>query len=204
MAKPGLALGGFVVAIFLASVSQAGGGDPVAGKEKSGLCQTCHGKDGMSVSLKCPNLAGQYQEYIIKQLRDIRKHARNDPTMSPMAATIANEKDMADIAAFFASQKKMQGAPTSNEAGRKLFLEGNAERGVTACISCHGEEGKGMDNGPMFFPVIGGQKKRYLVKQLKDLRHGRRQNDPAGMMQEVAKYLSDEEIEAVAEYLSGR
>ena len=70
-------------------------------------------------------------------------------------------------------------------------------------MRCHGKNGKGKGKSNSLFPVIGGQTKAYLVKQLKDLKSGKRANDPAGMMAMVAQGLTDKEIEAVSDYLSG-
>ena len=193
-----------IIMLFATGAVQAAEGDHVAGEDKAVLCQRCHGKEGMSIAPDCPNLAGQYSEYIIKQLRDILARKRNDPAMSPMAATIASEQDMFDIAAYFASRTKMQGTPAKSEnvRGKELYLQGDSAKEISPCLSCHGDDGKGIDNAPSFFPVIGGQKKRYLIKQLKDMRDGKRVNDLAGIMRNVAKNMTDADIEAVAEYLS--
>ncbi len=101
----------------------------------------------------------------------------------------------------------MAGTTSANrnliEKGELLFHEGNPDTGLYACANCHGENGKGKSEINNVFPVIGGQTKDYIVKQLKDLRSGDRHNDPAGMMGNIARKLSDEEIDAVAEYASG-
>ncbi|MGC2459221.1 MAG: c-type cytochrome [Gallionellaceae bacterium] len=182
-------------------------GNPAAGKEKSTLCQGCHGEDGISVNPMCPNLAGQFPRYIEKQIRDFQKEKRVDPIMSGMAAMITEKQDAIDIAAYFSSRKRMAGTTSANrnlvEKGELLFHEGNPDTGLYACANCHGENGKGKSEINNVFPVIGGQTKDYIVKQLKDLRSGDRHNDPAGMMGNIARKLSDEEIDAVAEYASG-
>jgi len=183
-------------------------GDAAAGEAKAGLCGGCHGFDGNSEDATYPRLAGQYAGYIVKQIKDFQKgHRANNETMAGMAATVASDEDAKDIGSYF-SQQKMKGALTkpSKEVvatGEKLFREGNVKTGVYACINCHGESGKGKAATVSVFPVIGGQHRDYLIKQLKEFRQGARANDPAGMMAGVAKNLSDKEIEAVAEYLSG-
>jgi cytochrome c553 len=184
-------------------------GDAAAGESKAGLCGGCHGFDGNSEDATFPRLAGQYAGYIVKQIKDFQKgHRANNDTMAGMAATVASDEDAKDIGSYFA-QQKMKGAltkPTKDTlaVGEKLFREGNAKTGVYGCINCHGESGKGKSASVSTFPVIGGQHRDYLVKQLKEFRQGARANDPAGMMAAVAKNLSDKEIEAVAEYLSGQ
>lgn len=185
-------------------------GDPVAGKDKAALCAGCHGDDGNSATAEFPRLASQYAGYIVKQIVDFQQgHRANNDTMAGMAATIASVDDAKDIAAYF-SQQKISNKPIESvkgdaaDRGKKIFLEGNPESGVYGCVNCHGESGKGKSATVATFPVIGGQHREYIVKQLKDFREGRRGNDPAGMMSDIAKKLSDKEIEDVANYLSAQ
>lgn len=182
-------------------------GDPKAGKTKSELCHGCHGVDGMSIDpATFPNLAGQYAGYIFKQVQDFQLGNRSDDTMSAMAAMVTSKQDLKDIAVYFQSQKKMKGKPSNSalaNKGKKIFEKGNPKSGVYGCVNCHGKNGKGKGPGNHLFPVIGGQQKAYLIKQLKDLKTGKRKNDPAGMMSDIAKKLSDQEIQAVSEYLAG-
>lgn len=182
-------------------------GDPVAGKEKSALCQTCHGQNGVSASGDIPNLAGQFAPYIEKQLMDFQMQNRNDSRMSPIANTVSQAKDAQDIAAYFATQQSMKSTPsrgavgaTQREMGRKLFTEGDARRGINACAGCHGETGKGKAGNNPLFPVIGGQHKAYIEKQLNDFKTSKRATDQSGIMEGLAKAMTKEEIEAVAEY----
>ncbi len=198
-------------ALFLGSAQAAfEGGDPAAGEAKSALCAGCHGGDGNSATADFPRLAGQYSGYIVKQLRDFQKGIRaNNDTMAGMAATVASVQDAKDIASYFAKQK-MAKKPLEpiNKAlaskGEKLFKEGNPMTGVYGCINCHGPRGKGRSETITQFPRIGGQHRDYLIKQLKDFKSGLRGNDPGGMMQDIAKRLTDDEIKAVSEYLAAQ
>jgi cytochrome c553 len=180
-----------------------GSGNPVAGKTKSELCQGCHGDAGQSLEDLIPNLAGQYADYIAKQLRNFQSGARTHQIMSAMATTIS-DAELIDIAAYFASQKKMQGnGKGDNAIAKNLFLKGDAKRSIPPCISCHGENGKGKAPNIATYPVIGGQHKSYLRAQLTHWRSGERSNSPDGVMNMVAKSLTDPEIEALTDYLSG-
>ena len=181
-----------------------GKGDPVAGKDKSAMCQGCHGEFGNSDAPNFPKLAGQYANYLQKQIRDFQIEARVDPTMSGMAAAVTERQDLLDITAYFASQKLMKGSDGNSEAGRKLYIDGNAVSGVYGCVNCHGENGKGKSPNNAIFPVIGGQHKDDLVKQMNSFKTGERKNDPSGMMSDIAKAMTAEEIEAVADYLAGQ
>jgi cytochrome c553 len=150
-----------------------------------------------------PNLAGQYANYIAKQLRNFQTGARTHQIMSAMAMTIS-DAELTDIAAYFSSQKKMQGTGKGDNAvGKNLFTNGDAARGIPPCMSCHGTNGKGQAPDVSTYPVIGGQHKSYLVAQLTHWRSGERSNSPDGVMNMVAKTLTDAEIEALTSYISG-
>jgi cytochrome c553 len=180
-----------------------GSGDPVTGKSKSTLCQSCHGEDGLSVENLIPNLAGQYSTYIAKELRNFQTGARKHQIMSPIAMTV-NDADLADISAYFASQEKMHGSGWGdNPVAKKLFLKGDMTRNIQPCVSCHGVNGKGKAPNIATFPVIGGQHKAYLRAQLINWRKGERTNSPDGVMNIIAKSLTDSEMEALTDYISG-
>jgi len=183
-------------------------GDPEAGAGKSALCQGCHGGTGNSEDATFPRLAGQYASYIAKQVHDFQTGLRaNNETMAGMAATVGSVQDALDIGAYFHSQK-MVSKPLADvdsklaKRGEKIFYNGLPEKNVYGCVNCHGERGKGKAPNISQFPVIGGQHRDYIIKELKDLRAGTRANDPAGMMQGIAKGLDDDDIKALANYLS--
>jgi cytochrome c553 len=175
-----------------------GTGDPLAGQVKSLICQACHGNEGSPAKPDCPKLAGQYAVYIQKQIKDFQMGSRKDPVMTDIAVRLTNEQDLLDIAAYFASQKQMKGdRRVVNTAGRRRFVAGNG------CQTCHGINGKGLAPNNPIAPVIGGQHKDYLVKQLKDFRSNARTNEGSGMMGLIADLMSDAQIDAVASYESG-
>ena len=185
-------------------------GDPVAGKEKADAerCMECHGVDGQgaghanSAEGKFAKLAGQYPAYVLKQIRDFRSGARKHDQMAIMARSVADE-DVIDIAAYFSSQAVMNGQGASqSELGRALYHGGDSARGIPACVSCHGVEGRGTV-APSLVPHLAGQEWRYLDKQLRDWRAGERRNSADGVMNAATKALTDKEIEALADYLSG-
>ncbi len=178
---------------------RVGPGDPVAGKEKSVMCQGCHGEDGNSSSDDYPKLAGQYAGYIFKQINDFNSGVREDPIMSAMAATVTDKQDLLDIAAYFASQNQMKSdRAVVNKAGETRFWDD-----TNGCVTCHGNKGKGLAPNQHRYPVIGGQHKEYLIKQLKNFKSHARKNDPGGVMGMVAGFLSEKDMEDVASYISG-
>jgi cytochrome c553 len=123
--------------------------------------------------------------------------------MTAMAAPLSDE-DMADLAAWFASQKQTPGSadPDQAGAGEKLYRGGNAVSGVSACQACHTPNGDG--NPAAGFPAIAGQHAAYTEKALKDYRSGERGASEKGkMMRGVAAKMTDAEIAAVAQYAQG-
>lgn len=174
-------------------------GNVGAGKDKAAMCAACHGSDGNSLVPMYPSLAGQSANYIAKQLADFKSGLRNDPVMAGMVGGLSTE-DMNDLAAYFAVQTAKEGTGETNEAGHKLYLGGDAAKGVTACVACHGVAGKGMKQAG--FPSVTGQSKDYLKKQLASFRDASRGNDNNGIMRNIAIKLSDADIEAVAQYIS--
>ncbi len=188
------------------SNQKIGIGSPIRGKEKSdsGRCQECHGVDGMSTDAKVPNHAGQYADYLIKQLKNFQSGERTHQVMTIMAEDLSTE-DIADIAAYFASQKPMQGEDVNrvNPVASNLFNNGDQARGIPACNSCHGINGKGKITDTVVYPMIGGQRETYLRGQLVNWKLNERHNSPEGVMNKVAQLLSEDEIDALAYYISG-
>lgn len=180
-----------------------GSGNPVAGKAKAQLCQGCHGVVGLSVEDLIPNLAGQYSSYLAKQIHNFQVMERTHQIMNAMAMTIS-DTDLPDITAYFASQKQMKGnGKGESQVAKNLFLKGDSARNIQACVSCHGENGKGQSPDISIYPVIGGQHKSYLQAQLHNWRAGERANSPGNVMNKITKSLTDAEIETLADYISG-
>lgn len=175
-------------------------GDAAAGKLKAESCAGCHGPDGNGSVPIFPKLSGQKVGYLAKQLHDFKSGKRPEPTMSAMAAQMSDE-DIADLSAYFAQQKITVEHVSQNEKGRTLFSAGNPDVGVPACTGCHGPEAKG--NEPAAFPALRGQYAAYLTKALHDFKTESRYNDRNEMMRSIANRLSDEEINAVADYIAG-
>jgi cytochrome c553 len=189
-----------LAALALLCVGQgaSAAGDPVAGEQKAAMCTQCHGVGGRSTTETIPMLSGQLAGYIVRAVIEFQNRIRGDPMMSGMSSLLQSPQDLEDIAAYFASQPPMKGTPKSGERveqGEALFTRGR-------CNFCHGDGGKRFAPFQPVVPVIGGQHKTYLVKAIKDIRDGKRPGDPYDMMKQTVAELSDEQIEAIAEYLS--
>ena len=171
------------------------------------VCATCHGADGNSPISANPKLASQIPEYIQKQLGNFKsvagkKPERENPVMGGMAAGLSAE-DIRDVAAYYASQAPKTGAarhPETVALGRKIWRGGDLAKGLPACAGCHGATGAGL---PAQYPRLAGQHFEYIEAQLKAFRAGERRNDANKMMQSIAAKMSDPEIRAVADYVSG-
>lgn len=177
----------------------------LAGKAKSQTCAACHGPDGNSVVPNWPKLAGQWQNYLVKELIDYR-HGQNgpryDPSMSTLVAALSDQ-DIHELAAFYASQTQTIGKtdPALLILGEKIYRGGDLEKGVTACTACHAPNGSG--NEAAKFPRLGGQHALYIENQLKAFREGKRTNSPSHMMHDISVRMTDEQIKAVSSYIEG-
>jgi cytochrome c553 len=186
-----------------AAKPDAGKGAEIANK----VCVACHAVDGNSPVAANPKVAGQFYDYLYKQLGNYKAQAgkkpeRDNPVMAGMVAPLS-DADMKNVAAHYAGQKLNPAKATNKELaaiGQKLYRGGNAATGIAACAGCHGPTGAGI---PSQYPRIAGQYAEYTEAQLKAFRSGARANDPNGMMRLVAARLTDREIQAVAEYVAG-
>ena len=203
------ALLGFVMcAAPLAGAEQQAKADSAKGQSIANkVCAACHGADGNSPTPANPKLAGQIPEYIQKQLGNFKsvpgkKAERENPIMGGMAAGLSAE-DVRDVSAYFAAQSPKPGAakhPETLALGRKIWRGGDPAKGVPACAACHGAAGAGL---PAQYPRLAGQYPEYIEVQLKAFRAAERRNDANKMMQSIASRMSDPEIRAVADYISG-
>ena len=189
-------------------------GDAVAGEAKSASCAACHGADGNSPVPSFPKLAGLGEKYLFKQLRDIQSKKRDIPQMAGLLDGM-NNKDLRDIAAYYNSKTmQISGAKAIEvqvnsgikvdglELGERVFRAGNRDSGVPACTGCHSPNGLG--NEPAGYPRLSGQYAEYIEAQLRAYRSGDRTNGgDTKVMRQVAQYMSDAEIIAVANYIAG-
>lgn len=199
-----------LVCLFIGfNVSAVESGDAENGKAISATCAACHGADGNSLIAINPKLAGQHKNYLVKQLQEFKlasqtggKEGRNNAVMNGMAAALS-EQDILDLSAYFSSQEATQGEASEDAVaqGSKLYVGGDLQRGITACIACHGPKGNGTSLSG--FPDISGQHSDYIAAQLKAFRSGERANSLNGMMADIAKRMTDKDIEVISSYVAG-
>jgi cytochrome c553 len=191
-----------LLTLGITGLAQAAG-DAAAGQGKVVVCGACHGPDGNSLAPNFPKLAGQGERYLLKQLNDIKSGNRQVVEMTGLLNNLS-EQDLADIAAYYASQKMSVGAadPKLVARGEALFRGGKLEEGMPACTGCHSPNGAGLDAAG--FPQLGGQHAGYVAKQLTDFREGNRTNDGDSMiMRAIAAKLSNKDIAAVSSFVQG-
>lgn len=168
------------------------------GKDRALLCKYCHGDDGNSLKPDVPNLAGQNASYLLEQIDKFATRKRDDFVMSPLAADFSAE-DKVNLAIFYYSMPvKVKAVDAALAAkGKTLF--------TSVCSNCHGPQGHGNQK----LARLAGQQTVYVSNVLKTFRTNA--NDPAAkkaasrqsdIMEGVAKDLSDEQIEAVAAYVT--
>jgi cytochrome c553 len=200
-----LALVGGLAAFWVGAASAQ---DPASAEKIAGkVCAACHAADGNSPAAANPKIAGQFPEYLGKQLLDFKpqagkKPARPSAVMNAMVAEIS-EADLKGLATYYGSQKLQPAAAADKELaslGQKIWRGGVPASNVPACAGCHGPAGAGI---PAQYPRLSGQFAEYLAAQLKAFKEGARANDPNAMMRGVAARMTEQEIRAVAEYAAG-
>lgn len=172
-----------------------------AGEEKAIICMACHGKDGLSINEAWPNLAGQHAKYLKKELKDFKLgKTRNEPTMSSMVANLTPE-DIEDLATFYATKTISQNKKVVDNIarGENIYKRGDLKKHITACIACHGPDGKGNDQAG--FPVLAGQNIQYIIKQLQAFKDKSRTNDISAIMYDISNHMNEDDMREVAKYI---
>lgn len=190
------------------AIFEGGKGDAVP------ACTTCHGAGGWGMdAMGAPRLAGLGTPYITKELGDLANGRRTPSGAGAVMVVYAaglSEQERRDVAAYANSLKgppdfsdlkqlKQDGTPIGERYLGEAIVKYGVYGKVSACSSCHGYNGRGA--APLF-PVIGQQKYVYLINQLHSWRDGSRANDPYGMMRQMAKNLTDDDINNLATFLS--
>ena len=161
-------------------------------------CTMCHGALGMSRS-DAPNLAGQYPEVVIKQLRDYKTGKRASAIMASLSASLS-DREIADLAAYYAYLPKARTAPTTyDETLPALVRVGDPLRNIAPCFACHG----GIDQ-KLGAPWLEGMPKEYLVGQLHAFQNGTRRNDSEAQMRNMVRAMTAKEIDEVSTFYAGK
>lgn len=191
-----------LVAFDLETLKLLRNADPARGQQiaEEENCAKCHGDAGVSDDPEDVNIAGLMPSYSYKQLKDYQDKNRDSRTMYK-AVRDFDDQQMADLAVWFGSQKPADPGPKKELSPEvyDLVYKGDPERLLKACAACHGRDG----NGGMFdHPRINGQYREYFVTTMTEFKEGDRENDVYSRMRVVAEALTEEEIEALADYFA--
>jgi cytochrome c553 len=163
-------------------------------------CSMCHGVESL-IQVTAPVLAGQFADVIYKQLSDYQSGQRANSIMPPIIRNLS-DRDLRDLANYYSTLPR----PPAVEIGtvedasiRKLVNVGAPMRNIAACAACHGERDR---KGAA--PWLGGQSSAYMAGQLHAFASGDRHNDINQQMRNVARNMTQEEIDAVAKYYAVR
>lgn len=163
-------------------------------------CQNCHGLHGQSSSPLYPKLAGQNAEYLQRQLFNFRLGRRDSVEMKQQVADLTGNEVEA-LAQYFSQSELIPDIafdPAQAAIGRDLYLKGNPDTGVTACVVCHGPRAR----GGLFLPRLAGQHASYIERQLTAF-VAESHKATQMVMHSVVSALSEKEIVALGQYLSG-
>jgi cytochrome c553 len=175
-------------------------GDVKNGEEAYEVCGACHLPSGAGrPDGTFPQLAGQHSTVLIKQMADIREGLRDNPTMYPFAKTLTDPQELADVSAYIQSlciptdHGKYEGADAAIQisTGKQLYEK--------ECKTCHGVNGEG--DKAKFYPVIAGQHYKYLLRQMTEIRDGKRRNANPDMVTIIKKY-DDKQLVAISAFQS--
>jgi cytochrome c553 len=183
------------ISLFAAGPLMADDAPPV------GNCNFCHGTFGRGYSV-APRLAGQREQYILRQISGFGAHRRDNPYSAKfMWRAVANlgPETAQELAAYYASLEARPARDGNSDlvaAGRNIYEEGIATANVVACVACHGPNAEGVGA----IPRLGGLSYLYLKRRLDQWNEGFHAS--ATPMPQVSRELSANEIEALASYLS--
>lgn len=170
-------------------------------------CVRCHGLDGAGdPSGAFPRLAGQGAWYLYKTLHDFAAGRRQNEVMTPIARTLTDQQ-MQALSAYYSALPPEGAWPTAEvdvetlQRGGAIAATGSVRDGVPACAGCHGAEGEGQ---PPIVPSLAAQSASYLEHQLQEWKAGDRDGDPMGVMEAIARAMSDEQMRAVSLYYSAK
>jgi len=191
-----------IFSFFISNIAIAATIEHKTPQSVTNVCAACHAIDRNSAITANPKLAGQHPEYLYKQLTNFKSGERANAVMSGMAGMLS-DADMHAVAEYFSKQTLNLGQAKTNGAGslgEKIYRAGIQANNVPACAACHGPSGDGL---PVKYPRLGGQHSEYVLNQLRQFRLGTRANDEAKVMRTIAAKLTDQEMEAVADYIQG-
>ena len=174
--------------------------------EKTGVCSGCHGQDGMGQANIAPMIAGLNANYLNSQIELFLSGERQNAVMQGMAQEVSDPSIRKEVLEYYANLPSYEFTNPEKRGDqanilspyRKLIFQGDWDRNIPACATCHGASGMGVDK----FPRLASQHADYLKAQLMAWKNGTRSGDPLNMMSTIAKNLTDKEIENLSYYFA--
>ena len=171
-------------------------------------CTVCHGKEGRATSEGYfPRIAGKPAGYLFNQLVNFRDGRRHNVTMAYLVEHMPDEY-LREIAGYFAALDLPYAAPppaaaaaAQLEQGAALVRQGDARRGIPACVACHGERMTGVQPA---VPGLVGLPRDYVLGQLGAWQTGQRRAAVPDCMSTIARRLTPQDVSAVAAWLSSQ
>lgn len=161
-----------------------------AGHERISFCKHCHGEDGNSKRNYIPNLAEQNPIYLFNAFEKFANGERTHFVMSKLATRLTTD-DRVNIALYYGLQKVIVNPSPSmpqRAKGQAKFSQ--------VCQGCHGAKGEGKED----MPRLAGQHSEYIIRTLTNFRN-KDSSRAASVMLSIAENMSDDEIDAVAQYI---
>ncbi len=189
-----MSVAGAAAALLLLAFFQPVWAGVEEGRAKAQTCIACHGPSGNSANPAIPSLSGQPKQFIVSALFQFREGKRVNAQMSPFAANLTNA-DLNDLAAYFSAQVI---APDQTKTSASNMTEGRQLSVRNNCVACHAANLMGQQH----IPRLAGQHKAYLRDQLRSFKASTR-GEMDGVMTSAAQALTEQDIDVLAEYLSG-
>jgi cytochrome c553 len=171
-------------------------------------CTVCHGKEGRATREGYfPRIAGKPAGYLFNQLVNFRDGRRHNATMAYLVEHMPDEY-LREIAGYFAALDLPYAVPPPAtaaaaqwEQGAALVRQGDARRGIPACMACHGERMTGVQPA---VPGLLGLPRDYVLGQLGAWQTGQRRAAVPDCMSTIARRLTPQDVSAVAAWLSSQ
>jgi cytochrome c553 len=198
-----------LIGAFLLALTQLAVADDDM-RERLAACAACHGEQGQGIrgAEYFPHLAGKPSGYLLEQLQGFREGRRANTQMTWLVQYLddAYMKEIADDYSQLPPRTHAADAhpnltPDQATLAAKLVNDGDEARHLPACSACHGKNLAGLQPG---VPALVALPSDYVAAQLGAWRIGTRRSVAPDCMHDVAVKLSEAEIVAIANYLSGR
>ncbi len=183
-------------------------GEPGTLQARLAACTMCHGATGVQGSdAFYPRISGKPAEYLYQQLLRFREGRREYMPMQRLLVTLSDDY-LKEIAVWFSQQTPefevsppLRVSPTVMAQGEQLVRHGAPDRNIPACVSCHGDNFKGMKPA---IPGLTGLTNEYITAQMGAWQYGIRHSVDPDCMGEIARKMTSADVQAVSAWLASQ